>query len=209
MGNSDTPAAMDRMTETFPPSFVPYEITICGLAELCEHSRRGVTHVVSILDPEHPDPEDFAAYLPHRRVLWRFDDVVHEIEGATAPGERDVRAILDLGEELRAERVEHLLIHCHAGISRSTATAVILMAQNAPGREVEVFVELSRIRPQSWPNSRMVRIADELLGRGGALSNELIAHHRRVAGNHPELARAIARFGRAHEVPDLDQLLRG
>lgn len=209
MENSCTPAAMDRMTETFPPSFVPYEITICGLTELCEHSQRGVTHVISILDPEYPDPEDFTAYLPHRRVLWRFDDVIHEIEGTVVPGEKEVRAILDLGEDLRNERVDHLLVHCHAGISRSTATAIILMAQNAAGREAEVFAELSRIRPRSWPNSRMVRIADDLLGRGGALSDALAAHHRRVAENHPELARAVARFGRAHEVPDLDQLLRG
>ncbi|HEV7367722.1 protein-tyrosine-phosphatase [Arenibaculum sp.] len=196
------------MTDTFPPRFLPYDITICGLDELCEHGSSGITHVISILDPAHPDPEDFSGYPAHDRVVWRFDDVVEQVEDAVVPGAEQVAAVLETGKRLLAEPVGRLLIHCHAGVSRSTATAAILMAQNAPGREEEVFAEIARIRPRSWPNSRMVRFADEMLGRGGALSAALKAHHQRIAERHPDLARAIARYGRAHEVPGIETLLK-
>lgn len=190
------------MTTDITTPLLPYRITICGLDELAGHAQGGFTHVVSILDPERADPEDFTAYLPHRRVLWRFDDTLQPGPGMTVPCERDVRKILKLGEELLAEKADQLLIHCHAGVSRSTATAVILMAQNNPGREPEIFQELSRVRPRSWPNSLMVGIADDLLGRGGALVRELRGHHARVAASHPDLATLIRLHGRAHEVPE-------
>lgn len=194
------------MTDTLVTPLLPYGITICGLPELCRHAGRGVTHVVSILDPGHPDPEDFAAYGPHRRELWRFDDIVKESEGMVLPGEREVEAVLAFGRRLKEEKVDHLLIHCHAGISRSTATALILMVQDNPGCERDAFAELARIRPQSWPNSRMLGLADAMLGRGGALSAALLDHLARMRRDYPDLARMIARYGRAHEVPDLDRL---
>jgi predicted protein tyrosine phosphatase len=171
-----------------------YRITICGLAELRAHARTGVSHVVSILDPDWPDPDDFRAYGPHRRVVWRFHDVTETGPGVTAPELRDVEAILALGESLRAEPVEHLLIHCHAGVSRSTATAVILMAQDNPDREAEVFTELARSRPRSWPNARMIGFADALLGRDGALIGALIRHRRRIAAEYDEFAELLTRF---------------
>src|SRR3712207_2624336 len=42
-------------------------LTICGISELPDQRERSVTHVLSILDPDHPDPEAFGAYDPHRR----------------------------------------------------------------------------------------------------------------------------------------------
>ena len=115
--------------------------------------------------------------------------------GYTAPTQRDVTAILELGRELMDEPVERLLIHCHAGVSRSTATAAILMAQNNPGREPDVFAELERMRPCSWPNALMVRIADGLLERDGALiSRACGAHQRRIAEAFPEFAEMLARI---------------
>jgi predicted protein tyrosine phosphatase len=195
---------MPMSTEISTP-LLPYRITICGLSELAEHADPGITHVVSILDPAWPDPNDFQHYPPHRRVVYRFDDVVEVGLGYTAPTQSDVSAILDLGRELMNEPVEQLLIHCHAGVSRSTATAAILMAQSNPGREPEVFVELERVRPRSWPNALMLRIADALLERNGALVAELHAHQRRIARAYPEFAELLARCGRAHEIAGLDE----
>jgi predicted protein tyrosine phosphatase len=193
-------------TELSTP-LLPYRITICGLSELAVHAVAGVTHVVSILDPAWPDPSDFERYAPHRRVVYRFDDVVEVGLGYFAPTQNDVAAILDLGRELMDEPVNQLLIHCHAGVSRSTATAAILMAQSNPGREPEVFAELERVRPRSWPNALMLRIADALLERNGALVAELHAHQRRVAHAFPEFAEMLARYGRAHEIAGLDEAL--
>ena len=51
-------------------------LTVCGLEELDEHSSRGVTHVLSILDPDWPVPEAFGAFGEHRKLELRFHDVI-------------------------------------------------------------------------------------------------------------------------------------
>jgi predicted protein tyrosine phosphatase len=184
-------------TADFDAPLLPYRITICGLDELEAHAGIGFSHIVSILDPDRPDPEDFAAYAPHRRMVWRFHDVIEVSPEFTAPEPADVAAILDLGARLHAEEAQHLLVHCHAGISRSTATAVILMVRDNRGRESQAFAELARVRPRSWPNSRMIRMADGMLGRSGALVQELRRHQERSARAFPEFADLLTRYERA------------
>lgn len=180
---------------------LPFPITICGIDELPRHADKGVSHAVTILDPEWPDPEHFTAYGPIRRTIWRFHDIVNPHDGQVHAEPADVEAILAYGEALRSETVNHLLIHCHMGISRSTATAIILMAQHNPGREIEAFAHLLAIRPFSWPNSRMVRMADEMLGRGGALIEAMRSHHHGVARSHPDKMPYLRNSERASEVP--------
>ena len=182
---------------------VPYRITVCGLAELCEHAAEGVSHVLTIVDPGFPDPDDFREYGPHRRTVWRFHDIVHDGKDVVAPGIDDIAAILAFGDRSRIDAVEHLLIHCHLGISRSTAAAAILLTQHSPGREDEAFTHLRTIRPQSWPNSRMIALADTLLDRDGALVAAMRRHHLHVARHHPWLAEILRESGRAAEVPDV------
>jgi hypothetical protein len=97
--------------------------------------------------------------------------------------------------------VAHLLIHCHIGISRSTATAIILMVQDNPGREAESFAHLKAIRPYSWPNSRMIAMADALLGRKGALVEAMRGHHREMARARPDMMPYLRESERAAEVP--------
>lgn len=189
------------MTSVRP--LLPYRITICGLYELDQHAAAGVGCVVSILDPNHPDPAAFRRYPPHRRILYRFDDVVRARDGVVAPAVANVHAILDLGREMAAKPVEHVLIHCHAGVSRSTAAAIILMVQDNPGREADAFAELLRIRPRSWPNALMLTLADEILERDGALTEGLREHQRRIVRDHPDLADMLMGSERAHEVLDL------
>ncbi len=78
--------------------------------------------------------------------------------------------ILGVGRELaRSAGGGHVLVHCHAGVSRSTAATAILLAQDNPGREAEAFAAVARLRPGAWPNARMVDFADDLLERDGRL----------------------------------------
>jgi len=180
-----------------------YDITICGLGELALHRDAGVSHVLSIIDPGTPEPEVFALFQRHRRQTLYFDDLLFETAGLQAPQEEDVEALLAIGEELaRAGDVTHLLIHCHAGVSRSTAAAALLMAQHNPGRETDAFLALLDLRPQAWPNTRMVDIADLLLERHGALKAGLKAYRRAVLRSRPHLAEFITNVGRAHELPE-------
>ncbi len=181
-------------------SLVPYRLTICGLGELAAFADAEVSHVLSILDPDWPDPEAFRLYPPHRRVVHRFDDVLGGVGDAAPPEVGDVAAILRWGDVLAADAAGHVLVHCHAGVSRSTAAAVMLMARDNPGREAEAFDVVWRIRPRSWPNSRMLAMADRLLEREGALVAALQEHQRRVAAGDPEFAALLAGGDRAHEV---------
>ena len=179
-----------------------YRISICGLTELPLFQDGGVSHVISILDPQTPEPEVFAAFPTHYRETYRFDDAIAPAAGLTLPEVTHIEAILRFGDALAGDVVEHLLVHCHAGVSRSTATVAILQAQANPGREEEIFAAIREVRPRSWPNSRMIAIADELLGLEGALSQAMRGHHRLIASEHPDLAELIRLHGRAHEIPE-------
>src|SRR6185295_1786082 len=98
-------------------------------------------------------------------------------------------------------RGTHLLVHCHAGISRSTASAAILMAQFNPGRETDAFLRLLDLRPHAWPNTRLVELADDQLARNGALMTGLLAYRRAMLARKPHLRDVIRNIGRGHELP--------
>ena len=83
--------------------------------------------------------------------------------------EDDIKRIINLAEQLHSESGT-LLIHCEAGISRSTATALIMYAcWLGRGREDEAMQRVIAQRPFSSPNRRMVALADKLLALDGRL----------------------------------------
>jgi predicted protein tyrosine phosphatase len=95
----------------------------------------------------------------------------------------------------------HLLIHCHAGISRSTAATTMILAQALPRESEDAIVErLLRIRPQAWPNVLMIAVADELLGRSGRLIAAIAKLYARQLAARPELADVMRRGQRGREV---------
>ena len=182
---------------------LPFRITVCGLQELSGHAAAGVTHVLSILDPDHPSPTDFGDYGEHALLELRFDDIIEEREGKIAPTENDVRKLLAFGRDLDAQMPHgaHLLVHCHAGVSRSSASMALLLAQAVPDRlGQEIFAEILAIRPQIWPNLRIVEMGDRLLSRDGDLVRALHGIYRLQAERRPELIEEMRLNGRAREV---------
>ena len=174
-------------------------LTICGLDELNGHQDRGVTHILSILDPEWPEPSAFQAFDPHFRATFRFHDAIEPDAGVLLPEKSDVEAILAFGRD--AGEAARLLIHCHAGISRSTAATLMILAQGHPHEgEDAIAARLIEIRPQAWPNSRMIAFADELLDRGGRLVATTGTIYARRLAARPELAEFMRRGNRAREV---------
>ena len=180
-------------------------LTICGLEELGEHSARGVTHVLSILDPGTPEPAEFGAYGEHRRTTLRFHDAIEPAEGVVLPEPADVDAVLGFGRDVLAERAggsdARVLIHCHAGISRSTAAMLMLLVEAYPDEdEARVVARLHDLREKAWPNSRMVGFADARLGRGGRLSAAVRRLHALQLGVRPQIETFMRANGRAREV---------
>ena len=131
---------------------------------LCSPDRCAeITYLISIGDGDDPLPAGYENAA--RRLRWLIADVVTE-EGAT---EDDIKRIINLAEQLHSESGT-LLIHCEAGISRSTATALIMYAcWLGHGREDEAMQRVVAQRPYSSPNRRMVALADKLLALDGRL----------------------------------------
>ncbi len=179
---------------------LPFRLSICGIAELHEFAG-DVTHILGILDPGTPAPDGYVHHPKALRDEFRFYDIVTDETGRSKPTEADVAAILKVGEKLAAQPVQHLLVHCYAGVSRSTASAVTLMAQRNPGRVADIFAALGDIRPKAWPNSVIIDHADRMLGLGGTLVEALRLHHIATAHRYPEVRTLISSVGRGHELP--------
>jgi len=164
-----------------------------------------VTHVLSILDPDWAEPTDFGTYAPHHRTTLRFHDAIEPAPNTMLPRCDHVEEILRFGGSLTKNATPateaHLLVHCHMGISRSTAAMAILMAQSNPHEtEEKIFAQLLSLRPQAWPNSLMVEFADTLLGRQGRLLSALADLYAQQLAKRPETEHFMRTHGRSREV---------
>ena len=137
-------------------------ITICGIPELGEHSAAaGVTHVLSFLGPNSPDPPELAEFAPHRRLILRFHDVIEPRPDHIAPTRGDVERLLIFGREVSETPGAHLLVHCRAGVSRSTATAALILMQANPEWPASAALDaVAAIRPSAWPNLLILELGD-------------------------------------------------
>jgi predicted protein tyrosine phosphatase len=182
-------------------AFVDFSITVCGIAELAGHGAVGVTHVLSLLDPGFPDPEAFGQFGEHERLALRFHDIIDAQPSMRLVQREDIEALLRFGRSLTRHPGAHLLVHCHMGISRSTASMALILAQARPDRPAhEALAEVRRIRPRIWPNLRVIELGDELLGRGGELVAAAVGRYRHVLERRPEMGEAMIQLGRGREV---------
>jgi predicted protein tyrosine phosphatase len=185
--------------------FVPFEITVCGIDELPSHSDRGVTHVLTLLDPGWPSPEALANLGARHYLDLRFHDIIDPYPALVAPEKEHVERLLTFGRGLTNVSSGHLLVHCHMGISRSSAATFLLLAQARPDRAAhELLAEIARIRPHAWPNLRMVELGDGMMARDGELIAATVQRYRDLLRQRPKLRGAMARLGRARELAAAD-----
>jgi predicted protein tyrosine phosphatase len=190
------------VTEIMP---IPFRIMVCGLDELAAHASAGATHVLSILDPGWPEPEVLHAFAVQQRLRLHFHDVIEPLPGWTAPERWDVELLLAFGRDVAgagaSDTGASLLVHCHAGVSRSTAAAILILAQRHADRPAdEAVAQVARLRPRAWPNLRILELGDAALGRGGEIVSAARAQYRRVLAREPQLAEVMIGGGRGREV---------
>lgn len=106
--------------------------------------------------------------------IARFHDVEAETKGYVAPTADVLNAALEHCADLTDD--DRLLIHCHAGKSRSPALAIgILIA--AGQTAIEALTTVKALRPFVIPNRLMISLLDELLGLRGELNRVVRDHY--------------------------------
>jgi predicted protein tyrosine phosphatase len=141
---------------------------VCPLSHIDETvAATGARSLVTLLREDYPVARP-AAIAPERHHRVPISDIAEPTDGHVAPGADHVLEFLVFLR--RWDRREPLLIHCFAGVSRSTAAAYIAACALAPQRpERDIAEALRAASPTATPNSLLVRHADELLGRSGRM----------------------------------------
>ncbi len=143
-------------------------IHVCPLARLYETiDATGARHVVTLLRladrvqrPNHIAPEN--------HLVLGVDDISAPLDGYTLPGEEHVERLIRFVTAW--DRKAPIVIHCFAGISRSTAGAYVAACALNPGRdEMQIAWALRHASRTAQPNMRIVSLADRLLERNGRM----------------------------------------
>ena len=147
-------------------------LTICGVSELPDQKGKHWSHVVSIWDKSCLyDPacrELVKAVAPRAEHLFSFFDDTSVFDHPDAPRLMDVKRILDFTSKLPAKA--QVLVHCKAGVSRSTAIVYAILCQHSePGKEMENLLHVQSLRDLVFPNRLIIELADKVLKRKGGM----------------------------------------
>jgi len=143
-------------------------IVVCPLSRLAETvAAYGASHIVTLVNEgtifARPPVVEAANHL-HVAI----HDISMPAEGMVLPGEAHVNEYLEF--MARWDRAAPIVVHCYAGISRSTAAAFSALCAARPDLDEELIALRLRARsPEATPNARFVALADEILGRSGRM----------------------------------------
>ncbi len=146
---------------------------VCSLARIGETvTRTGARSLVTLISPgtEVRRPAEIAA---DRHRLIAVSDIVEALPGQVAPAREHLD---DLIEFVTAwDRAEPMVIHCYAGVSRSTAAAFIAACALNPARdELTIARAIRAASPTATPNALLVALADQALERGGRMTAAIL-----------------------------------
>jgi predicted protein tyrosine phosphatase len=143
-------------------------IHVCSLARLHKTVEdTGARHVVSLIGDE-ARIERPSAVVAENHLWLRLHDISAPLDGYIMPDEEHIADLLKFVR--RWDRRAPLVVHCYAGISRSTASAFASVCALNPHRDEDSIAQaLRHASPTATPNIRIVSIADRLLGREGRM----------------------------------------
>lgn len=151
-----------------------FELKITNLSQAIILVQQWATHTVSLLDPDL-DTELFNIPKATKTSLVKrcyFHDVIpnyeriSRINNLTPATREQIEEILAFTQSL--ELKDKLLVHCHAGISRSTAVAIGILCQHGLNPS-EATQKILDIRPQAFPNRHILQLFDDIFALNGQL----------------------------------------
>jgi predicted protein tyrosine phosphatase len=143
-------------------------IHVCSLARLHETVQQsGALHIVTLL--KHTDRVERPIHISEsNHLILGLDDITAPMDGYIMPCEEHIDKLIGFVRDW--ERARPLVVHCYAGISRSTAAAyVAACALNGHRSEFAIAHELRRASATATPNARIVALGDRMLGRDGRM----------------------------------------
>jgi predicted protein tyrosine phosphatase len=143
-------------------------VHVCPLSQVeATVAAAGASHLITLINDATPvtrPPSITAA----NHLFLGINDITEPMDGMVLPEEDHVRTLLDFVEAW--DRKRPIVVHCFAGISRSTAAAFITLCAVNPQRdEYEIARRLREASPFAFPNSRIVAFGDALLARRGRM----------------------------------------
>ena len=141
-------------------------LVVCPLSRLSTIlAECGAVSVVTLLRHGEPAPRLSPG---HSHLRLELSDIVEALDGHVLAAGEHIDRLFDFAETW--DRRAPLLLHCYAGVSRSTAAAYVLACRLEPETaEAELACRLRSASPTATPNARLVALADRRLGRSGRM----------------------------------------
>jgi len=145
---------------------------VCSLAALPDTVKAtGASHVLTVMANVDQVMRP-ASVLEANHLRVSMDDITEVMDGFLAPSDAHIEKVLNF---VRAwDRSAPMVVHCYAGISRSTASAFAAACMLNPHRdEISIARQIRAASPIAQPNRLIVSLADKALGREGRMLRAL------------------------------------
>ena len=168
MRSEDLSVELVRSRSTGPGLQRPGTLHVCPLNRVHDTlAESGARHLVTLINRQTmlATPPGIE---PGNHLRLAVNDIIAPQDGLIHPCESHVEELIRFAQAWN--RQGPLVVHCWAGISRSTAAAFItLCALNPTAPEVLVAKRIRQASPTACPNRLLVRLADNFLGRRGRM----------------------------------------
>ncbi len=143
-------------------------VHVCPLSRIAPTvTASRASHLISVINRStlvtRPD-----TIAPENHLFLGVSDIVEPMDGMVLAGDEHVSELIAFIK--RWDQTRPMVVHCFAGISRSTAAAFITVCVTRPTRdERSIALALRQASPIATPNSWLIAIADRLLERDGRM----------------------------------------
>ena len=137
------------------------KIIICGVADIQDCVDKYKPDKMLTIINKNFEPETPLGMDKSRHLKMLIDDISEPRDGFILPEKHHAQELLDFTDDW--DKTKPILIHCHMGISRSTATSLGGAGKFAPEKIELIIEDLKKIAPHASPNKIMMKYYDELL----------------------------------------------